>query len=184
MPPEDLEEVQAWMTKAAHDLRAAAHLLQVEEPLRDIVVYHCQQAMEKALKGYLTFEKSPSRGRERHPHRARALGPPRPHDHHDLHPRAEPVTGGSPLPGRAYAGGPVPKRGVPRSPLPAFHGGTTRIWVTPRSHAGNAALHGCYAMVYGLSVLDLLSALCRPGSRRSPSYTGLWNVSWAVGTKP
>jgi len=58
-PDESVEEVGAWLTKAAHDLQAAWHLSQAEPPLLDIVVYHCQQAMEKALKGYLTFKKSP-----------------------------------------------------------------------------------------------------------------------------
>jgi len=59
MPPEDLEEVRAWLTKANHDLQAAAYLADAEQPLLDIVVYHCQQAAEKALKGFLTFKNSP-----------------------------------------------------------------------------------------------------------------------------
>ncbi len=59
MPPEQLEEVRAWLLKPSHDLRAAVHLADLEEPLLDVVVYHCQQAMEKALKGYLTCQGSP-----------------------------------------------------------------------------------------------------------------------------
>ena len=59
MPPENQEEVRAWLTKADHDLRAATYLADAEEPLLDIVVYHCQQAAEKALKGFLTFKSSP-----------------------------------------------------------------------------------------------------------------------------
>ncbi len=59
MQPEILEEAQAWMTKAARDLAAAEYLAGAEEPLLDIVVYHCQQAMEKALKGYLTVRGMP-----------------------------------------------------------------------------------------------------------------------------
>jgi|GEM_PF-72160 len=59
MPPEELEDLGAWLTKATHDLQAAEYLSQAEEPLLDIVVYHCQQAMEKALKGFLTFKNSP-----------------------------------------------------------------------------------------------------------------------------
>ncbi len=59
MQPEELEEVAAWLTKAAHDLQAAVYLSQAEKPLLDVVVYHCQQAMEKALKGFLTFKSSP-----------------------------------------------------------------------------------------------------------------------------
>jgi len=41
------------MQKAEHDLLAAAHVLELDEPLTDIAVYHCQQAAEKALKAFL-----------------------------------------------------------------------------------------------------------------------------------
>ena len=65
MPLEPLspgqEEVRAWLTKASHDLRAADYLARVEEPLLDIVVYHCQQTMEKALKGFLASKGCPFR---------------------------------------------------------------------------------------------------------------------------
>ena len=54
-----MAEVRAWMVKAAHDLDAATRLLDGDEPLSDVAVYHCQQAAEKALKGYLTFQGSP-----------------------------------------------------------------------------------------------------------------------------
>jgi HEPN domain-containing protein len=56
---EKLEEVRAWMIKSAHDLRAADVLSSLENPLRDVVVYHCQQAAEKALKGLLTWYDRP-----------------------------------------------------------------------------------------------------------------------------
>jgi HEPN domain-containing protein len=59
MPPEQVEEIRAWLIKAARDLEAARRLIESEEPLLDIVVYHCQQSMEKALKGFLTFKESP-----------------------------------------------------------------------------------------------------------------------------
>jgi HEPN domain-containing protein len=59
MPPEELEEVRAWLLKASHDLEAAVYLSGLEDPLLDIVVYHCQQAMEKAVKGFLTLKASP-----------------------------------------------------------------------------------------------------------------------------
>jgi HEPN domain-containing protein len=58
-PPEQLEEVHAWLVKASHDLRAARHLSKIEPPLLDVAVYHCQQAMEKAIKAYLTLVGSP-----------------------------------------------------------------------------------------------------------------------------
>jgi HEPN domain-containing protein len=49
-------EVQQWLHKADHDLRSAARLMETgdDEPLLDTAVYHCQQAVEKALKAYLT----------------------------------------------------------------------------------------------------------------------------------
>jgi HEPN domain-containing protein len=59
MPPEQTEEIRAWLIKAARDLEAAKLLLKADEPLLDIVVYHCQQSMEKALKGFLTYKESP-----------------------------------------------------------------------------------------------------------------------------
>jgi HEPN domain-containing protein len=42
-----------WLQKAHHDLRSARRLMQ-PAPILDTAVYHCQQAAEKALKGYLT----------------------------------------------------------------------------------------------------------------------------------
>jgi HEPN domain-containing protein len=49
------ELVRSWRSKASRDL-AAARLLALDPPaLRDVAVYHCQQAAEKALKGYLVF---------------------------------------------------------------------------------------------------------------------------------
>jgi HEPN domain-containing protein len=49
-------EVQQWLHKADHDLRAAARLTETgeDEPLLDTAVYYCQQAVEKALEAYLT----------------------------------------------------------------------------------------------------------------------------------
>lgn len=48
------ELVAAWLLKAKHDLETARLLIEHEKRLLDIAVYHCQQAGEKALKGYLT----------------------------------------------------------------------------------------------------------------------------------
>lgn len=50
-------EVKQWLSKADHDLRSAARLMlptDVDGPLLDTAVYHCQQAVEKALKAFLT----------------------------------------------------------------------------------------------------------------------------------
>jgi HEPN domain-containing protein len=51
-------EVCQWLIKSQRDLGAAGILLRNEEVYLDIVVYHCQQAVEKAMKGYLTYEDS------------------------------------------------------------------------------------------------------------------------------
>jgi HEPN domain-containing protein len=49
------ELVQAWLVKAQTDLIAARRLAVGNDPLWDAAVYHCQQAAEKAVKGYLVF---------------------------------------------------------------------------------------------------------------------------------
>jgi HEPN domain-containing protein len=45
--------VQGWLTKASRDLSAARLLAEDRPALVDIAIYHCQQAAEKALKGFL-----------------------------------------------------------------------------------------------------------------------------------
>jgi HEPN domain-containing protein len=47
--------VRSWLKKALHDLAAARSLSQPDRAILDISIYHCQQAAEKALKGYLVF---------------------------------------------------------------------------------------------------------------------------------
>ena len=49
------ELVKNWLIKALHDLYAAQRLSTGKKPLLDYAVYHCQQAAEKALKGFLVF---------------------------------------------------------------------------------------------------------------------------------
>ena len=49
------ELVRQWLLKADHDLASAEKLSGDEEPLLDTAIYHCQQAAEKALKGFLVF---------------------------------------------------------------------------------------------------------------------------------
>lgn len=44
-----------WMAKAKRDLEAAQRMIDCADPLLDTGTYHCQQAAEKALKGWLTF---------------------------------------------------------------------------------------------------------------------------------
>lgn len=50
-----VQETQAWLKKALHDLMAAKNALTSKPVLTDISVFHCQQVVEKALKGFLTF---------------------------------------------------------------------------------------------------------------------------------
>jgi HEPN domain-containing protein len=47
--------VKSWLIKAEHDLISAHVLAAHKPPLLDTAVYHCQQAAEKALKGFLVF---------------------------------------------------------------------------------------------------------------------------------
>jgi HEPN domain-containing protein len=51
--------VQSWLRKALHDLAAARSLAEPERSILDVAIYHCQQAAEKALKGYLVFWDQP-----------------------------------------------------------------------------------------------------------------------------
>ena len=57
MPPESarVAESRPWFSKAAHDLRAAEVLFTADLPLLGEAAYHCQQAAEKALKGFLSW---------------------------------------------------------------------------------------------------------------------------------
>jgi HEPN domain-containing protein len=61
MPPDPtrVAEAQAWFTKAARDLRAAEVLLAADPPLLGEVAFHCQQAAEKAMKGFLSWHDIP-----------------------------------------------------------------------------------------------------------------------------
>lgn len=53
------ELVRDWLTRASHDLQAARTLAAGEEPLLDTAIYHCQQAAEKAVKGWLQSQDDP-----------------------------------------------------------------------------------------------------------------------------
>ncbi len=53
------EWVQLWMTKARNDLRNATLVEESENGPLDTGVYHCEQAAEKAIKGFLAFKKQP-----------------------------------------------------------------------------------------------------------------------------
>ena len=48
--------IEAWLEKATHDLMSAQRLLEIEPSILDTACFHCQQAIEKYLKAYLTFK--------------------------------------------------------------------------------------------------------------------------------
>jgi HEPN domain-containing protein len=50
-----IQLVRSWLIKAKHDLASARVLAASTPPLLDTAIYHCQQAAEKAVKGYLVF---------------------------------------------------------------------------------------------------------------------------------
>jgi hypothetical protein len=59
LDPARIAETKSWFEKAASDLRAADHDLIATPPLTDDVVFHAQQAAEKAMKGYLSWHDQP-----------------------------------------------------------------------------------------------------------------------------
>jgi HEPN domain-containing protein len=62
MPPDArAKEAAAWLERAGQDLRAAEIDLAVVPPLLADAAFHCQQAVEKALKGLLTRHDHPFR---------------------------------------------------------------------------------------------------------------------------
>jgi len=54
MQPEKLGEVRSWLKKAASDLRGADIGLAASPPFIEDMLFHCQQAAEKSMKGFLT----------------------------------------------------------------------------------------------------------------------------------
>jgi HEPN domain-containing protein len=64
MQPDDarLQDVRAWLSKAELDLKAAAHEISApEEALWGDVMFHAQQAAEKAMKAFLAHHDVPVR---------------------------------------------------------------------------------------------------------------------------
>ena len=50
-----LEVIRAWLIKADHDLGTAEMIIKHLPLYKDMVCFHCQQAVEKYLKTYLLF---------------------------------------------------------------------------------------------------------------------------------
>ena len=64
MPRDDarLQDVRAWLSKAELDLKAAAHEISApQEALWGDVMFHAQQAAEKAMKAFLAWHDVPFR---------------------------------------------------------------------------------------------------------------------------
>lgn len=59
--PRRIAVTKDWLIKADHDLRAAAALIELDPPLSDVAVFHCQQAAEKAFKAFLFWNDVPFR---------------------------------------------------------------------------------------------------------------------------
>jgi uncharacterized protein len=56
-----LEDTKEWLRKADEDLKSAEHLFGASPPLLGTVLFHCQQAAEKALKAFLAWHDVPFR---------------------------------------------------------------------------------------------------------------------------
>jgi HEPN domain-containing protein len=62
MPPDERSrEVGEWLARARQDIRAAGVDLAADPPLLADAAFHCQQAVEKALKGLLASHGHPLR---------------------------------------------------------------------------------------------------------------------------
>lgn len=59
------EAVERWLAVADADRKAVALCIEADPPLRSIAAFHCQQALEKLLKGFLTL--AGKRSRKTHP---------------------------------------------------------------------------------------------------------------------
>lgn len=57
--PARVADTRAWLGRAATDLRAAALDLGADPPILEDLVFHCQQAVEKAMKGLLAWHDQP-----------------------------------------------------------------------------------------------------------------------------
>jgi HEPN domain-containing protein len=57
--PELISETRDWLAKSRDDLRSALWLSEANPPLLAQLLFHCQQAAEKALKAFLAWHNSP-----------------------------------------------------------------------------------------------------------------------------
>lgn len=61
LDPIRVAEARAWFLKAAEDLRAGTFELGADPPLSADVAFHSQQAVEKSIKGFLSWHGRPLR---------------------------------------------------------------------------------------------------------------------------
>ena len=59
--PVRVDETRSWLRKAARDLEKADYDLRATPPFLDEVAFHSQQAVEKAMKGFLLWHQVPFR---------------------------------------------------------------------------------------------------------------------------
>lgn len=59
--PSRIADTTAWLLKAAKDLRSAEVAQGARPPILSDTVFHCQQAVEKALKAFLAWHDLPFR---------------------------------------------------------------------------------------------------------------------------
>lgn len=58
---DNVAETGVWLRYASQDMRAAANGMSADPPLLGDVVFHCQQAAEKSLRGFLAWHGIPFR---------------------------------------------------------------------------------------------------------------------------
>jgi Uncharacterized conserved protein related to C-terminal domain of eukaryotic chaperone, SACSIN len=49
------EIIHRWLKKAENDIKVVSYLIDIEDAPTDIICFHCQQAIEKYLKAFLTY---------------------------------------------------------------------------------------------------------------------------------
>lgn len=59
--PVRVADTSSWLEKATTDIRSARADLDVTPPILTDALFHCQQAVEKALKAFLTWHDQPFR---------------------------------------------------------------------------------------------------------------------------
>jgi HEPN domain-containing protein len=55
MTKKEIEYIKTWFVVAEHDMIAAKSMIKLKPAIYDIACFHCQQTVEKYLKGFLTF---------------------------------------------------------------------------------------------------------------------------------